>query len=193
MSLSHFYCSDDDSLISETTPAGRVLLLTLADRRDFEMLLIILTNKSVIKKIPSSQGASILDGVVNWNRIHAHMAEFVKEAEKNGIENPDTDTEFASFTLNLANYKEALIVLSVGPYSAFSASAVGIAEDKWIYLSNIIRKYHECTHFVCRRLYREKINAIWDELISRTKAKSPYDIAIALEENYDKLSAADYL
>jgi len=165
-SLSHFYCSDMDELSFADTPAGEVLVVTLGDRRDFEMVLNIMANKCKVKEIPATQGASILDGVVNWNKINAHREEFLKEAEEKGIEDPDWNAEFKRFTSDRDNFKEALIILSVGPYSAIAARDAGFAEDKWISLSHTIRMYHECTHFVCRRLYRSKINAIWDELVA---------------------------
>ncbi|MBQ9504716.1 MAG: hypothetical protein IJU93_06865, partial [Lachnospiraceae bacterium] len=42
---------------------------------------------------------------------------------------------------------------------------------------------HECTHFVCRRLYREKIEPIWDELaadgVGLYAAFGKYDIRLA--------------
>ena len=57
-------------------------------------------------------------------------------------------------------------MLSVGPYNAISAVRLGLPEDEWITLSDRIWKYHECTHFVCRRLFPEKKNAVWDELVA---------------------------
>ena len=165
-SLSHFYGSGEDELVYETTPAGEVLTVKLADRRDFEMLLNIMTNKCVIKEIPATQGASILDGVINWNKIHARKREFINEEKAKGVSEPDWDSEFARFTSDRNNFKEVLIVLSVGPYSAIPAEKLGMEESEWIRLSHTIRKYHECTHFICRRLYKDKINAIWDELVA---------------------------
>ncbi|MBQ1577315.1 MAG: hypothetical protein IIZ83_10165, partial [Oscillospiraceae bacterium] len=32
--------------------------------------------------------------------------------------------------------------------------------------SHAIRKAHECTHFICRRLYPELKDAVWDELVA---------------------------
>ncbi|MBO5551281.1 MAG: hypothetical protein J5966_04920 [Lachnospiraceae bacterium] len=165
-SLSHFHGSDEDELVYEETPAGEVLTVKLADRRDFEMLLNIMLNKCVIKEIPKTQGASILDGVINWNKINARKEEFIREEKAKGIEEPDWDSEFTRFTSERSNFREALIVLSAGPYSAIPAAELHMDEAEWNRLSHIIRKYHECTHFICRRLYREKINAVWDELVA---------------------------
>ena len=64
-SLSHFICSAEDSLIQEDTPAGKVPVITLHERADFELFLQIMAHRCVKKDIPATQGASILDGVIN--------------------------------------------------------------------------------------------------------------------------------
>ena len=160
-SLSHFKCSDEDSLTMENTPAGPVPVITLHERADFELFLQIMGHRCVPKKIPATQGASILDGVINWTKIHAHEEDFYKE---NG---PDADwrSEFDRFTSDRNNFKDALVILSYGPYSAVSAERAGFS-DEWLCLSNIIRKTHECTHFVCRRLLPDKKDPVWDELVA---------------------------
>lgn len=61
---------------------------------------------------------------------------------------------------------DALIVLSAGPYSGVQAKDAGFDEDEWIRLSLIIRKAHECTHYVMRSLYEGKTDAVWDELVA---------------------------
>ncbi len=163
-SLSHFHADDADEMIYEATPAGEVLTVTLSNREDFEMFLNIMLNKCVIKEIPKTQGASILDGVINWNKIHAHKEEFILSEMARGIAAPDWNSEFQRFTSDKKNFKDAVIILSRGPYSAVSAADIGVTDDEWLKLSHIIRRYHECTHFICRRLYPDKIDAIWDEL-----------------------------
>ena len=52
-------------------------------------------------------------------------------------------------------------MLSTGPYSA-----VQVSDPDWLQKSQVIRKYHECTHFICRNLYPEKTDAVRDELIA---------------------------
>ncbi|MBO4375093.1 MAG: hypothetical protein J5829_08320 [Lachnospiraceae bacterium] len=164
--LSHFVTSDRDRLEYVGTPAGDVLCVTLFERRDFETFLRIMANRCSMADIPDTQGASILDGVINWKKINDHKEEFFREAEKNGILVPDWQTEFQNFTSDRNNFKDVLIILSVGPYSNTPAKDVGIPDDEWISLSHTIRKYHESTHFICRRKFREKINAVWDELVA---------------------------
>ncbi|MBR5376114.1 MAG: hypothetical protein IK139_02430, partial [Lachnospiraceae bacterium] len=158
--LSHFITSDKDSLEYADTPAGKVLCITLWERQDFVTFLRIMGNRCEMAEIPDTQGASILDGVINWTKIQSHKEEFFEEAAKNGNAMPDWDAEFKRFTSDKANFKDALIILSSGPYSNIPASDVGIAEEEWRRLSHSIRKYHECTHFICRRRFPEKIDAV---------------------------------
>lgn len=181
--LSHFMGDDSDELSYEKTPAGKVLTVTLGRREDFEMFLTIMKNKCVAMVIPKTQGAAILDGVVNWNRIHAHKDEFMQAEKEKGVAYPDWNTEFKRFTAEGCNYKDAVIVLSRGPYSAVSAGDMGLKDEEWRRLSHIIRKYHECTHFLCRRLYPDRLDKIRDELIADAvgiyAAFGFYDAAIA--------------
>ncbi len=162
LSLSHFRCSPEDLLSEEATPAGPVPVITLHDRQDFELFLQIMANRCVPKDIPGTQGASILDGVINWTKIRAHKARFYQE---NGPD-ADWDSEFDRFTSDRKNFKDARVVLSWGPYSAVSSERIGLSEEEWPRLSDIIRRTHECTHFICRRLHPDKKDAIWDELVA---------------------------
>ena len=56
-------------------------------------------------------------------------------------------------------------------------------EESWLTASYRIRKAHECTHFICRRLFPEKINAVWDELaadaVGLYAAFGRYDLPVA--------------
>ena len=174
--LSHFFMDERDTSVFLDTPAGEVRAVTLHDRRDFETALNCIGNKTRTAEIPATQGASILDGVISWPKINAHQEEYLKKAD-------DWDEEFARFTADKKNYTEALILLSYGPYSAVPAEAAGLTEEEWNRYSDTIRRYHECTHFVCRRLYPDQINAIWDELAADaagiTAAFGHYDLALA--------------
>ena len=164
--LSHFIRSDKDSLLYEKTPAGEVCVITLFERKDFITFLQIMGNKCTPVDIPDTQGASILDGVINWTRIYDHKKEFLAAEKKKGSLFPNWNDEFNRFTRKKSNYLDAIIVLSVGPYSNISAEKTGFSEDEWIKISYDIRRFHECTHFLCRRNYPDKIDAVWDELVA---------------------------
>ncbi|MCR5733878.1 MAG: hypothetical protein K6G22_04640 [Lachnospiraceae bacterium] len=164
--LSHFKTNEKDSLTFMDTPEGKVCVVTLYERDDFVLFLQIMANRCAPVKIPDTQGASILSGVINWRKIEAHEEAFLREEREKGVKDPDWGTEFKRFTSDKKNYLDVLIVLSVGPYSGIPARTFGFDEDKWITLSNTIRLYHECTHFICRKRYPDMIDAIWDELVA---------------------------
>ena len=161
-SLAHFSTHPEDSLVWEKTPAGVVPVITLTAREDFELFVQIMAHRCSPVPIPRTQGASTLDGVINWTKIRAHKEEYLLA---NGPE-ADWEREFERFTADKANYTDALIVLSVGPYSAVSAEKAGMPEGEWLSASHTIRKIHECTHFLCRRLFPELKDAVWDELVA---------------------------
>ena len=178
-SLGHFHLDAGDSLVYESTPAGEVPVITLRRREDFELFLQIMACRCTRKPIPRTQGASTLDGVINWTRIRAHKEQFLRT---NG-EDADWESEFDRFTANKANYRDVLIVLSEGPYSAVSAERAGYPESEWLGISHAIRKTHECTHVMCRRMFPELIDAVWDELVADaagvTAALGRYDRHLA--------------
>ena len=189
-SLDHFHGSPQDAVTTETTPAGEVQIVTLGDREDFELFLQIMGNNCRPEEIPATQGASILDGVINWTKIRQHEAAYLAAGGS-----PDgLMAEFRRFTAEPRNYRDALIVLSTGPYSAVEAAETGMTEEAWLAASYRIRKAHECTHFICRRLFPEKINAIWDELVADAvglyAAFGRYDLRLA--ERFLGVSAEGY-
>ena len=157
-SLAHYRGSAFDRLETADTPAGPVRVLTLGDRRDFELVLrgLMAAKNGPLAPIPASQGAAMLT-LFNWPRIRAHLAQFPPEEQA---------AEFKRFTSVKENYQDMLIVLSRGPYSNVSAEAVGLAEDEWLALSDTVRRFHELTHVICRRLYPEDVDAVRDELIA---------------------------
>ena len=181
-SLSHFIGSDRDSCLLEETPVGAIPVITLHERADFELFLQIMLHRCSPVPIPRTQGAVFVDGVVNWTWIRAHEEEYLC------THGPDADweREFSRFTADRANYTDALIVLSDGPYSALSADKTGLPEKDWLEASHTIRKVHECTHFLCHKLFPEKEDAVWDELVAdavgMTAALGHFDPA--LEERF---------
>lgn len=164
-SLSHFITDERDSCITESTPAGKIRIVTLNMREDFETFLNIMANRCVQKEIPATQGASIIDGIVNWKRINAYKEEYYK-AELESGRLPDWSSEFKRFTADKSNYLDAIILLGVGVYSGIPAERFGLGHAEWIEYSHKIRKAHECTHFICRRNYPLQKDAVWDEVVA---------------------------
>ena len=156
--LDHYRGSEFDRMETVDTPAGPVRVVTLGDRRDFELVLrgLMAAKNGPKAPIPASQGAAMLT-VFNWPRIRAHLAAFPEEEQA---------AEFKRFTSVKENYLDMLVVLSRGPYSGVPATAVGLSEEEWLARSDTIRRYHELTHVICRRLYPDDIDPIRDELIA---------------------------
>ena len=181
--LAHFCMNGEDLCSLEETPAGKVRVVTLHERADFETFLQIMANRCVPYAVPRTQGAAILDGVISWNRIRAHQAAWTEAERARGELSPDWNAEFRRFTADKKNYLDALIVLSVGPYSGVDGAVFGIEDAAWLRISHDIRKYHECTHFVCRRLYPALKDPVWDELAADAvgiyAALGRYDLAMA--------------
>ena len=139
-----FSLNPEDSLEKIETPGGFVEVLTLRDRDDFVHAVQCLGNRCEPEEVPASMGASVIFGLNNWEKVRAGEDD----------------------------YKDSLIILSSGNYSNVDSDAVSkclgqkIAEDEWIEKSITIRKYHELTHFVMRKLYPDDKDALRDELIA---------------------------
>lgn len=155
-SLAHYRGDPADREEIAETPAGSVRVVTLGNRRDFELALrsLMAAKDGPLTPIPESQGAAMLT-VFNWPRIHAHLALFPEE---------ERAAEFKRFTAVRENYVDMLVVLSRGPYSHVDAAAVGETEEEWLGHSDTIRRYHELTHVICRRLCPGDVAPIRDEL-----------------------------
>ncbi len=159
-SLSLFLGSDKDTLTTEQTPVGPVNVLYLYHREDFENALRLLAYRCRPEMIPATTGAMTLDGLANWQKINTHMAEYLAAGHTDRAE------EWKRFTADKKNYRDVLIILSDGPYSNISAEQAGIPGEDWLEISRKIRLYHECTHVICRRLFPQQKEAVWDEIIA---------------------------
>lgn len=175
--LNHFIGSENDSLTVEHTPVGDVSVVFLQNRPDFECFYRIMACRCEPTEVPATMGACYLSGINDWSRIHAHMDAY-KAA---GGEDPKA--EFTRFTADPSNYKETMLILSSGPYSAVAAEHTPYAETEWLRISREIRKYHELTHFVCRKRFPEKVDPLWDELLADCMglvfATGTYDLSLA--------------
>jgi len=157
-SLAHYRGDRADRDEIADTPAGCVRVVTLGNRQDFELALrsLMAAKDGPLTPIPASQGAAMLT-VFNWPRIHAHLALYPEE---------ERAAEFKRFTAVRENYVDMLVLLSRGPYSHVDAAAVGETEAAWLEHSDTIRRYHELTHVICRRLCPGDVAPIRDELVA---------------------------
>ena len=165
--LSHFRQDPLDRKEIVETPAGTVVVVSLRNRADYEVFVrcMMAAKEGPKASIPASQGASTLVAF-NWPRIYAHQKQFMEEQRAAGVEEPDWSEEFSRFISVPANYQDLFVVLSWGPYSSVTAAEAGQTEDTWPEVSYAIRKYHELTHVICRRLYPDRIDGVWDELVA---------------------------
>lgn len=159
------------------TPAGEAEIMLADNREDFEHLYRALAYKCEPEPIPASVGAVTVSGVINWEKIDHHKAQYLAQGKL------DWQAEFKRFTAEKSNYRDSIILLSSGPYSSIPAEQVNMAEKEWEEYSVTIRMYHELTHFICRKLYPEKKDAIRDEIyadcIGLIAAFGTYDPGLA--------------
>ena len=143
-----FSMSPEDSYERVTTPAGDAEVFFVSSREDFEHCIRALAHRCEPAAIPESMGASTISGLINWEKIRAH------------------EDDLDSFLADKSNYLDTVIILSGGPYSAVPADTMGLTRDEWTEKSVTIRKYHELTHFVSRKLFPENKDSIRDEIIA---------------------------
>lgn len=175
--LDHFLGSEEDELWTENTPAGDVEILYLNNREDFENFLRIMANKCSMAEIPPTTGAMTLVGIINWDKITQHKRDYLASGGTNWA------AEQKRFTSVKENYTDTMIVISRGQYSGIDEKRAGFSAEEWLDISKKIRIYHECSHVICRRLYPEKKDAVWDEVaadaIGLLGALGTYDTALA--------------
>ena len=157
-SLSHYTGDVHDRMETVETPAGPVKVITLGNRKDFTLVMrgFMAAKEGPEALIPDTQGAAMLT-VFNWPRIKKHLSQYPESEQA---------AEFKRFISVKENYTDMLVILSRGPYSNVEANAIGISDEKWLEYSDTIRRYHELTHVICRRLYPDDVDPIRDELIA---------------------------
>ena len=128
------------------SPAGRIPLLIVRGRAEFVALVQAIAHRNEPKPVPDSQGAIMIAGYNNWSRV--------RELRRRGDE------------LRRELYQDRFILLSDGPYSAVPAADLGLAEREWRELSLLLRRDHECAHYLTRRIFGSMRNNLHDELIA---------------------------
>lgn len=173
----YFAGTEEDCIMQPETPVGIVEAVYLADRNDFERIVQCLAYKCRPVVIPETMGAITLSGIPNWKKIYERKREYLS------MGGTDWKAEFKQFTARPENYKDTLIIVTKGGYSALDASETNFTEEEWEKRSLELRLYHELTHVVCRHLYSELINPIRDEIVADCfgiqKAIGYYDTVLA--------------
>lgn len=143
--------------------AGRIPLLIIRGRAEFVAILRALGKKNEPVPISAAQGAAMIAGYVNWERVRQlrHLWEQRKKKPRG-----TWHEELAEIRKHKDLYQDRFILLSDGPYSAVPAADLGISAQRWQELSLIIRREHECTHYYTRRVFGSMKNHIVDELMA---------------------------
>lgn len=163
---------DDDEglwITLHETPAGRLPVVIVNARPDFETLMRALSRRNEPVPIPASMGACIIGGYNNWSRVARHREQWASRhaAAASGAGAEDAwRAEFGRLAPNKDLYQDRFVLLSTGPYSGTPAAAIGLDGDEWQRLSLIIRLEHECAHYFTKRVFGSMRNSLLDELIA---------------------------
>jgi hypothetical protein len=154
------------SLTVHPTLAGRVPVLVAPERDDFVSLVRALAWRNEPAAVPDSQGACLISGLNNWDRIRQLRSAW--EAT-----NPFDRSEAAwqarfheEIIPQKELYQDCMILLTAGPYSNVAAADLGMSESAWRDASLVIRREHECAHYVSRRVLGQRRWNLLDELIA---------------------------
>src|SRR5436305_10243935 len=148
-----------------SSPAGCIPLLVVRRRPEFEALLQALTKKNEPEPIPPAQGALMVAGYNNWSRIRELRRRW-EALEPPARETATWGEECQRLQPQKDLYQDRFILLSDGPYSAVPAGDLGLGEGEWRELSLVIRRDHECAHYLTRRLFGSMRNNLLDELMA---------------------------
>ena len=169
----------NDRLFSEVTPAGRVDIVYLHERSDFERFLQIMAFAGEPAEVASRIESAEILGVTNWRRIEEHMNQYLEA----GSEKISWRDELRRFTDDKKNFQDSIILIGSGGYCGLTASEAGIDEFVWDTVSVKIKIYSSCARFIMRRLFSDYKNIIWEEMLSDCigllSAFNRYDPALA--------------
>jgi hypothetical protein len=144
------------------TAAGRIPILIAPQRQDFVSLVRALANRNEPVVVPDSQGAVVISGYNNWDRVRR----LAGEPTAAGLDARTFEFLAPQLGANQPLYQDRFILIGSGPYSGVPASALGLTEADWGRLSIEIRCEHECTHYVTRRCFGSMRNNALDELVA---------------------------
>lgn len=143
---------------------GTVPVLTAARRQDFIALVRALAARNEPVAVPDSMGACIVSGLTNWDRIRRYRELWQVSHPEAG--EAEWRREFAVLAARKKLYQDRLIVLSHGPYSGLEASAVGLSSAEWAAHSLVIRRAHECAHYLTARVFGRLQRNVLEELVA---------------------------
>src|SRR6185295_9232442 len=110
-------------LVLHEHAAGPVPAFITSDRDDFVALFRVFTERNEPAPVPDSQGAVVVAGFNNWDRIRRSGGDWS--------------------VLEKAQYQDHFLIVSDGPYSRVRASDIGLQDDDWRARSVTLRLEHE--------------------------------------------------
>ena len=146
------------------TIAGKLPVLVVGDRADFETLVQALSSRNEPVPIPPAMGACLVKGLNNWSRVAAYRTEW--QAQHAGADDAAWGAEFQRLVPRKELYQDRLVILSTGPYSAVPAADVGLPESVWLERSVAIRQEHELTHLFVHRVFGVMRTHVFDEIVA---------------------------
>lgn len=144
---------------------GRIPILSTPCRADFVRLLRALTMRNEPVRVPDSEGASLVSGYNNWDRVASHRRVWERELGHRPTEE-EWGSEFQRLAVQKNLYQDKFILMSESLYSGVSHESVGLSEAAWKSASLIIRREHECAHYLIGRVFPRKTNNLVDELVA---------------------------
>ncbi len=153
------------AIVLHPSAAGRIPLLISRCREDFESLVRALSRRNEPWPVPRAMGAQMVAGFNNWARL-AELRQAWEATPPAERATPTWNAEMERLQGHRDLYQDRFILLSDGPYSGVAAAEVGVGEGRWRELSLTIRREHECTHYLTRRLFGAMRNNLLDELIA---------------------------
>jgi len=148
------------------TLAGRIPVMQVRNRIDFETLVRVFAHRNEPVVIPPSMGACMIKGYNNWDRVKKYKEKWHSD---NGYkENSDLlwKLEFEKMKSQTEFYRDTFLILSDKEYSNVPAEMLGISGDEWRRLSLLIRREHEATHYCTLRFWGSARNHLLDEMIA---------------------------
>ena len=158
--LSGFKCSENDKFFSEITPVGKIEILYIHERSDFERFIQIMAYRGEPVSISEDLDIAEIDGITNWQKIKNHMSDYLF----NGGQNTMWRNELDNFKKNRNNYQDNIIVATESNYGGLCADQTGFSEFLWKEISLKINIYGSCARMIRRRLYPESNNRVWEEI-----------------------------
>jgi hypothetical protein len=146
-------------------PAGNIPILHTPHRPDFVALVRALTMRNEPMHVPESMGACMVSGYNNWDRIRAYRVKWQIKNSGKCLES-DWNAEFLRLIPRKDVYQDRFLLLSGGFYSGVAPAALKLSDTEWRAKSLVIRREHECTHYLTRRVFSSMRDYLLDELIA---------------------------